>query len=128
MCVDRILVGVDFRPPALAAARWTALQFADAMAIELAHVTPLQDGGVRAGPSLRDALQGVGSGGGSVPITSELLVGERAALLVERARSVKAGLVVLGRASVDGNRRRTSERVVRQLDVPVLAVGCGAAA
>ena len=39
----RILVGVDFRQPSLAAANWAATQFGAGAAIELAHVLPIAE-------------------------------------------------------------------------------------
>ena len=36
--LERILVGVDFRQPSLAAARWAATHFGSCTRIELAHV------------------------------------------------------------------------------------------
>ncbi len=39
--LERILVGVDFRQPSLAAARWAAAHFGSCARIELAHVLPI---------------------------------------------------------------------------------------
>jgi nucleotide-binding universal stress UspA family protein len=125
MIVDRILVGVDFRPPALAAARWAAASFGGAREIELVHVTPVPELESRGEPNLREGLNGLASSLGLPAVTTRVLIGQRAARLVERVRELDPDLVVLGRSTVDGIRGRTIERLIRQLEVPVVAVGCG---
>jgi universal stress protein E len=132
---ERILVGVDFRQPSLAAARWTTAHFGTC-AIELAHVLPipevpaflrpvmpaLDDRLQTAAPSLLPALRGFAGTLGAKDLSVQVRVGPPIESLAEAAASFGAELVVLGREALDGRRGRTLERLIRRLPVPALVV------
>jgi nucleotide-binding universal stress UspA family protein len=136
--IRRVLVGVDFRQPSLAAARWAATHLGGA-SLELAHVLRRPE----MPPFLRGLADPVGDPAHlkeehaalSLRGLAETLPGRRAGVsilegprheaLVEHAARIGADLVVVGRDVPDGARGRTLERVVRGVEVPVLAVGTG---
>jgi universal stress protein E len=132
---ERILVGVDFRQPSLAAARWAAAHFGTC-AIELAHVLPipevpaflrpvmpaLDDRLQTAAPSLLPALRGFAGTLGAKDLSVQVKVGPPIESLAEAAATFGAELVVLGREGLDGRRGRTLERLIRRLPVPALVV------
>jgi universal stress protein E len=132
---ERILVGVDFRQPSLAAARWAAAHFGTC-AIELAHVLPipevpaflrpvmpaLDDRLQTAAPSLLPALRGFAGTLGAKDLSVQVRVGSPIESLAEAAATFGAELVVLGREALDGSRGRTLERLIRRLPVPALVV------
>jgi universal stress protein E len=132
---ERILVGVDFRQPSLAAARWAAAHFGTC-AIELAHVLTvpevpafvrpvmpaLDDRLQTAAPSLLPALRGFAGTLGAKDLSVQVKVGLPIESLAEAAATFGAELVVLGREALDGRRGRTLERLIRRLPVPALVV------
>lgn len=136
MNIEQILVGVDFRQPSLAAARWAAAHFGHSAALELLHVAPVPElpRFLRpVMPVLDDRMEPVGA---PVPglrefaatlripaVATQVQVGPRVQRLTERAARLPADLVVLGRGVVNGHRGRTLERMVRHLQVPALVVG-----
>jgi nucleotide-binding universal stress UspA family protein len=132
---ERILVGVDFRQPSLAAAKWAAARFGPCASIDLAHVVPipdvprflqplvpLDDRMVTGTESKLPALHGFADTLGSTDLSAHVRVGHPADTLAELAVSLQAGLVVAGRKAVDGNRGLTLQRLVRRLNVPVLVL------
>ena len=137
--LERILVGVDFRQPSLAAARWASTHFGSCTQIGLAHVrsVPEVPGFVkpmmpalddrletRAGsplPGLRGFAATLGARNPSIHVR----VGHTVSSLADMAGNLEADLVVLGRKTLDGNRGRTLERLIRHLTVPVLVIGNG---
>jgi nucleotide-binding universal stress UspA family protein len=135
MAPERILVGVDFRQPSLAAARWAAAHFGTC-AIELAHVLPipevpaflrpsmpaLDDRPRTAAASQLPALRGFAGTLRARELSVHVRVGSPVAGLAEAAAAFGAELVVLGRKALDGSRGRTLERLVRRLAVPALLV------
>ncbi len=137
VCLQRILVGVDFRQPSLAAAKWATAQFGAGAAIELAHVLPIPEapGFLRPlMPALDDrletarplpSLRGFAETLGTEQLSVQIRVGPPVDTLLERARSFESDLVVLGRTSVSGTRGRTVERLVRRLSVPALVIAGG---
>jgi nucleotide-binding universal stress UspA family protein len=132
---ERIIVGVDFRQPSLAAARWAAAHFGTC-AIELAHVLPIPevpaflravmptlDDRLRTpAPSLLPALRGFAGTLGAKDLSVQVRVGPPVESLAEAAANFGAELVVLGRKALDGSRGRTLERLIRRLPVPALVV------
>lgn len=139
MCLRRILVGVDFRQPSLAAANWATAQFGAGAAIELAHVLPtpeVPDFLRPLMPALDHRLEAAtarslqGLRGFAETLRAKHLsvlmrVGRPVDRLLERAGSFGADLLVLGRMSASGNRGRTAERLIRRLSVPALVVAGG---
>jgi universal stress protein E len=135
MAPERILVGVDFRQPSLAAARWAAAHFGKC-AIELAHVLPipevpaflrpsmpaLDDRLTTPAPSLLPALRGFAGTLGAEDLSVQVRVGPPVESLAEAAATFGAELVVLGRKALDGSRGRTLERLIRRLPIPALVV------
>lgn len=138
MAPGRILVGVDFRQPSLAAASWAAAHFGECR-IELAHVLPIPEVPAflrPAMPALDDrlgtaaasplpALRGFAGTLRAKDLSVQVRVGSPVESLAEAAATFGAELVVLGRKAVDGSRGRTLERLIRRLAVPALVVdGC----
>jgi nucleotide-binding universal stress UspA family protein len=130
---DRILVGVDFRQPSLAAAKWAAAHFGACAGIELAHVLPVPevprflqpivplDNQLINGPdSQLPALRGFAETLGDAGLSVHVRVGQPADRLAELAGSLGAGLVVAGRTAVGRNRGVTLQRLVRRVAVPAL--------
>ena len=111
--IRRILVAVDFRQPSLAAARWAVSHLGPA-ALELAHVSA-----VDTTPALRGLAATLRGGGISV----RTLQGTPHVALAERARTLGADLVVLGRDVLGELRGRTLERLIGRVGAPVLAIG-----
>jgi len=138
--LERILVGVDFRQPSLAAARWAATHFGSCTRIELAHVlsVPEVPGFLKPMmPALDDRLEiavgsplpgmrGFAATLGAQDLSVQVRVGPAVQSLADAARSLEADVVVLGRKALDGSRGRTLERLIRQLTVPALVIGGGA--
>jgi nucleotide-binding universal stress UspA family protein len=132
---ERILVGVDFRQPALAAASWAAAHFGGCT-IELAHVLPIPEVPrflLRSMPALDDrlrtaaasslpALRGFAGTLEAKDVSVQVRVGSPVDSLAEAAATFGADLVVLGRKALDGTRGRTLERLIRRLTVPALVV------
>lgn len=135
MSPERILVGVDFRQPSLAAARWAAAHFGTC-AIELAHVLPIPEVPAFLRPSMPalddrlktasasplPALRGFAGTLGVKNLSIQVRVGPTVDSLAEAAATFGADLVVLGRKALDGSRGRTLERLIRRLAVPALVV------
>jgi nucleotide-binding universal stress UspA family protein len=134
---ERLLVGVDFRQPSLAAATWAAAHFGKC-AIELAHVLPIPDVPVFLRPSMHPlddrlrtaaasslpALRGFAGTLGARDLSVQVRVGSPVDGLAEAAATFGAELVVLGRKALDGSRGRTLERLIRRLTVPALVTDC----
>jgi nucleotide-binding universal stress UspA family protein len=126
--IQRMLVGVDFRQPSLAAAKWTAAHFGTNAKIELAYVLPVPEvpGVLRqAMPALDDrpgtcianplaALRGLAATLGAKHLSLQARVGPTVSALADVARTSEADLVVLGRETLDGSRGRTLERLIRR--------------
>jgi nucleotide-binding universal stress UspA family protein len=137
--LERILVGVDFRQPSLAAAKWVATHFGSCTRIELAHalsvpevpgflqpMMPVLDD--RLGPAAGSplpGLRGFAATLGAKDLSVHVRVGHTVQSLADVARNLQADLVVLGRKTLDGNRGRTLERLIRRLTVPAMVIGNG---
>jgi nucleotide-binding universal stress UspA family protein len=135
MAPERILVGVDFRQPSLAAARWAAAHFGTC-AIELAHLLPIPEVPAFLRPSMPalddrltttsasslPALRGFAGTLGATNLSVQVRAGPPVDSLAEAAATFSADLVVLGREALDGSRGRTLERLIRRLTVPALVV------
>jgi nucleotide-binding universal stress UspA family protein len=132
---ERILIGVDFRQPSLAAAKWAAARFGGCARIKLAHVlpmpevprflqplVPLDDRLVTGSESQLSALRGFAETLGGNELSMHVRVGHPADTLAELAGSLEAGLVVAGRKAVGGGRGRTLQRLIRRLAVPTLVL------
>jgi nucleotide-binding universal stress UspA family protein len=137
--LDRILVGVDFRQPSLAAARWASTHFGSCTQVGLAHVRSvpevpdfvkpmmpaLDDRLDRRVCSLLPGLRGFAATLGARNSSIHIRVGHTVSSLADMAENLEADLVVLGRKTLDGNRGRTLERLIRRLSVPALVIGNG---
>jgi nucleotide-binding universal stress UspA family protein len=137
--LDRVLVGVDFRQPALAAARWAATHFGRRTQLALAHIQtvpevpgflqptmPVLDDRFAAGSSSPlSGLRGFAATLGSTDLSVQVRVGQTVQALADVVGNLEADLVVLGRKSLDGSRGRTLERLIRCLTVPTLIIGNG---
>jgi nucleotide-binding universal stress UspA family protein len=132
---ERILIGVDFRQPSLAAAKWAALHFGEWARIELAHVlpvpeaprflqplVPLDDRLVSGTDGQLPALRGFAETLSCTDLSVHVRVGNPPDSLAELAGSLDAGLVVAGRKAVDGSRGITLERLLRRLAMPALVL------
>jgi nucleotide-binding universal stress UspA family protein len=134
-----MLVGVDFRQPSLAAARWAAIHFGRRMRLALAHVqtVPEVPGFLRPTmPVLDDqlvaefgsplpGLRGFAATLGATDLSVHVRVGHAVQSLADVAGNIEADLVVLGRKTLDGSRGRTLERLIRGLLIPALIIGDG---
>ena len=137
--LDRILVGVDFRQPSLAAARWAATHLGHRTRLALAHVQTvpelpgflqpmmpaLDDRLERRAGSPLPGLRGFAATLGARDHSIHVRAGHTVSSLADMAGNLEADLVVLGRKAVDGNRGRTLERLIRRLTVPALVIGNG---
>jgi len=138
MKIRRIVVGVDFREPSVAAARWTAQELAPDAEIVLLHVVdlprppralrgamaPAERVAVTAEAGARARLAELGPWVDEKRVTTEVAVGRAADCLVEAVDTHAADLLVVGE---HGGRRgaweflgTTAERVVQEASVPVL--------
>jgi nucleotide-binding universal stress UspA family protein len=134
----RVVVGVDFDEPSLAAARWVAHHFARDAQIVLVHVIPVPDGPpfllrhLRApgalfeqlAPPLRGGLQGLAVVLGAERTRVELRAGDPAAELAAAAADANADLVCVGRpqgwADSAKHGRNTADRLLRRVGLPVI--------
>jgi nucleotide-binding universal stress UspA family protein len=137
--LDRMLVGVDFRQPSLAAARWAATHFGRRTRLALAHVQTvpevpgflqpmmpvLDDRLAAAFGSPLPGLRGFAATLGARDLSVHVRVGHTVQSLTDLAENLEADLVVLGRKTFDGSRGRTLERLIRYLSVPALIIGDG---
>jgi nucleotide-binding universal stress UspA family protein len=136
--LDRVLVGVDFRQPSLAAARWAATHFGRRTRLALAHVRTVPEvaGFLQATMRLDDrlaagfssplpGLRGFAATLGAADPSVHVRVGHAVQSLTDVAGNLEADLVVLGRKTLDGSRGRTLERLIRGLPVPALIIGNG---
>ncbi len=142
MQLNRVLVGIDFSAPSLAAARWAAENFAPRAELVLIHVIPeprtppyLARLRPSAHPDLAAAERGSALLGGLMALatsiggpraTADLRTGEPAAQLSRAAKELGANVIVTGRAgqsTASGIGRQlgtTADRLVRCASVPVL--------
>ena len=134
-----MLVGVDFRQPSLAAARWTATHFGRRTQLALAHVQTvpevpgflqpmmpvLDDRLIAKFGSPLAGLRGFAATLGATDLSVHVRVGHAVQSLADVAGNLEADLVVLGRKSLDGSRGRTLERLIRSLNMPALIIGNG---
>lgn len=134
----RVLVGIDFGEPSLAAARWVADHFARDAEIVLVHVIPVPSGPpfllkqLRApgplfeqvAPPLLGGLNGLAEVLGTGRARVELRAGDPAEELAAAAASTGADLVCVGRprerADTARDGRNTVNRLLRRLNVPLL--------
>ena len=137
--LDRMLVGVDFRQPSLAAARWAATHFGRRTRLALAHVQTvpevpgflqpmmpvLDDRLTAAFGSPLPGLRGFAATLGVADLSVHVRVGHTVQSLADVAGNLEADLVVLGRKTLDGSRGRTLERLIRCLSIPALIIGDG---
>jgi nucleotide-binding universal stress UspA family protein len=137
--LERLLVGVDFRQPSLAAARWAATHFGSGTRIDLAHVVAVPEVPrflESAVPALDDrlatavgtplpSLRGFATTLSASDLSAHVRVGHTVQSLADIAGDLQSDLVVLGRKGLDGNRGRTLERLIRRLTVPALVIANG---
>jgi nucleotide-binding universal stress UspA family protein len=135
--LDRMLAGVDFRQPSLAAARWAATHFGRRTRLALAHVQTvpevpgflqpmmpvLDDRLAAAFGSPLPGLRGFAATLGAADLSVHVRVGHTVQSLTDVAGNLEADLVVLGRKALDGSRGRTLERLIRCLSIPALIIG-----
>lgn len=135
---ERVLVGIDFGEPSLAAARWVADHLARDAQIVLVHVIPVPSGPpfllnhLRAPgplfeqvtPPLWGGLHGLAAVLGAERTRVELRAGDPAEELAAAASATGADLVCVGRPRERGDTarhgRNTVNRLLRRLDVPLL--------
>lgn len=135
--LKRILVGVDFRQPSLAAAQWTTAQFKDRSAIEIVYIDPVSETpgfldsvslapDKAAGTTLMGKVKGLRGFVDTLQagdIAAHVRVGQEVAELSSRAKIWEADLVVLGRSKASPAAGRTLHRLIRGLNVPALVIG-----
>lgn len=141
---DRVVLGIDFESPSLAAARWATEHVAPGAHAIIAHVAPLPEPAVERAddigrdasrlvtPLLEGGLAGLASTLGVASHRIALRVGRASRWLSEIANGAEASLIVLGRRK-DANRSRVGEpnvieRVVRRSSTSALVVPEGATA
>ena len=140
MRTDRIVIGVDFSPPSIAAARWTMQEFARGAEFVLVHAldVPTAPPFLRgrfpdADTLLADARIGAEArfaelrpAFGAAKVSCEVRVGHAAEEIVAAAREHGAQLVVVAkhgeRHGVWRQPGSTAEQVVRSATLPVLMV------
>lgn len=140
MQLNRVLVGIDFSAPSLAAARWVAQHFAPRAELALIHVVPeprtppyLATRAVRhdheaaeRAASLLGGLMALAGSVGGPRATADVRRGDPAAELARAATELGADVIVAGRSGQragSGGWRRlgtTADRLVRTASVPVL--------
>jgi nucleotide-binding universal stress UspA family protein len=142
MQLSRVLVGIDFSAPSLAAARWVAESFAPRAELVFIHVIPeprlppyLDEGRRAARPmvaaterttALLGGLMALASSIGGPRATADVRIGEPASQLARAAKELGANVIVTGRAgqrAASGIGRQlgtTADRLVRGASVPVL--------
>lgn len=142
MQLNRVLVGIDFSAPSLAAARWAAESFAPRAELVLVHVIPeartpaylarlysTSRPGVAAterSSALFRGLLALATSVGGARATADVRTGEPAAQLSRAAKELRADVIVTGRAgqrTATGIGRQlgtTADRLVRSASVPVL--------
>jgi nucleotide-binding universal stress UspA family protein len=142
MQLNRVLVGIDFSAPSLAAARWAAECFAPRAELVLIHVIPeprtppylarLRPGtppdlaAAERSSALLGGLMALATSIGGARATADLRTGEPAEQLSRAAKELGANVIVTGRAgqrAASGAGRQlgtTADRLVRGASVPVL--------
>jgi nucleotide-binding universal stress UspA family protein len=125
---SRVVAGIDFSPPSLAAARWAFPHGPSEGHAILSHVVPDSD----AAPDLEHGLRGFGATLDVVSARVEVRSGRPSHWLNVIASDADASLLVLGRRA-DANRRRIGEpsvleRLARRTRASVLVVPEGTAA
>jgi nucleotide-binding universal stress UspA family protein len=138
MKIRRIVVGVDFREPSVAAARWTALELAPQAEIVLVHavdlpkpprplrgvLAPVEPVAENAVAGARARLANLGPWVDGTRVVGEVATGHAAECLIEAVDTHGADLLVVA----DHGERRgvweflgtTAERVIQRASVPVL--------
>ena len=142
MQLNRVLVGIDFSAPSLAAAHWVAESLAPRAELVFIHVipeprTPPYLGRLRAGAqpnfeaaerssALLGGLMTLATSVGGPRTTADVRIGEPAAQLARAARELGVDMIVTGRAGqraaagVGRQLGTTADRLVRSATVPVL--------
>lgn len=138
MELERVVIGMDFSEPALAAARWTAQYFAPDAELILVHIiefprppsflratlptTTEVEENARQGAEHR--LREVGRSLGAARIWPEIRMGRPADKIAEIAEEFAADLIVVGEHGHSGGLRgilgSTAEHLARSAPVPVL--------
>jgi len=138
MPLDRIVVGVDFSAPSVAAATWAATRFASGAEVVLVHALwiPEPPAFLRARYPARDTLIATARDGadrrlremsqslGATRIWLEVREGKAAEVIATVAAEYQADVIVVGthgeRSGVWGRLGSTAEHVARQAQRPVL--------
>jgi nucleotide-binding universal stress UspA family protein len=142
MQLNRVLVGIDYSAPSLAAARWAAEHFAPRAELVLIHVIPeprtppylarlrpsaqTEIAAAERSSALLGGLMALATSIGGARATADLRTGEPAEQLSRAAKELGANVIVTGRAgqSTDSGVGRqlgtTADRLVRGASVPVL--------
>ena len=136
---QRVLLGIDFGPASLAAARWSAANMAIRAESILAHVMPVPEPDALEGDeidqleALREMRLGIAGGLGGFAATLDaanvrtlVRLGSPSRWLASIANDTESSLVVLGRRA-DANRTRVGEpnvieRVARRTSASLLVV------